>query len=193
VTTKLPREISSPVMESNGIVKSTQVVIGIIDCIYHGYIQHFASERLLDVLNRGSIGDQPELPNDFIQLHDTQICCLNVERNSASSNCLLGKTGIQFVAEEAPNVIDSFHIHRGKSFLFTPKEAICVEIHLPSFVVTGYIYIELWQRLLGAFNDNRRFVPVTGASITYKTNAWNSDFEFVAVSRSQIISVLKVE
>jgi hypothetical protein len=193
VITKLSREIASPLPESHGMTTSTPVVIGSIDSIYSSRITHFSSERLLDVLNKGSIGDQPELPLGFLQFYDTQIYRLNELQNTTTSNCLISKNSIQFVAEQGPPEMSDSRVHQGKLGLFTPKKGISVEIRLSSFKVTGFIYIELWQRLLSALNDGRRFIPVTGASISYNANVWAAAFQFVAVNQGQINSVSKLE
>ena len=185
--------LAGSTIDSCGMIKSTAVVVCTIDNVFTGRIVHFTSERLLDVLNEGSVGDQPELPVDYLELHDAQIYSIDGQKNNTSSECLIVKSGIFFIGENkvAQNTLAG--IPQKRSSLFTPKTAIRVEIRMPSFLITGQVYIELWQRLMGALNDVRRFIPVTNALISSRLNAWNREFEFTAVNRNQINCIAKTE
>lgn len=188
--TDLRRTPAGPTEKIDGITKSTRVTIGTIDFTYTGHIIHYGAERLIDVLNQGSAGDQPDLPVDFLQLQDVKICSVDGRKIPPSPNCLINKSGILFVGEK----ITEIDIPRNRSNLSIPKKPICVEVHLPSIFITAQIYIEPWQRLIGALNDNRRFLPLTRAIISSKPDAARiAEFEFVAVNRNQIYYLAKLD
>ena len=58
--------------------------------------------------------------------------------------------------------------------------------------MVGQMHIDLWQRLMGALNDDRQFLPVTEALLS-RPNAGSAEFEFVAVNRNQISYLAKME
>jgi hypothetical protein len=131
------------------------------------------------------MGDQPDLPGNFLHLHNAQICFGNRRKNIASENCLIDKSSVLFVGEDKEPPFQNTRIYRNESGPFTPKKAIGVEIVLPSFFITGQMYIELWQRLIEALNDDRRFIPMTNVLVS-RQNDRIAEFEFVAVNRNQI-------
>ena len=189
----LSKASANSIEESERLIKSTSVVIGTVDYNYTGRIIHFDSERLLDVLNQGSAGDQPDLSFEFLQLHDMQICSQDGQRELVSPNSLVAKNGILFVGEEEARSIDIPCLHYNRLRNFITKKAICVEIHMPSLFIIGKVHIEPWQRLTGALNDNRRFLPMTNAIISSRPHARAAKFEFVAVNRGQINCIAKME
>jgi hypothetical protein len=179
--------------ESESLIRSSSVVIGTPDYTYSGHVIHFNTERLLDVLNEGSQGDQPDLSGDFLQLHDMQICFLDGQKEPVSANSLVSKNGILFVGEAETKGIEIPCLHYDRLSHFVLKKPICVEIHMPSLFIVGRVHIEPWQRLSGALSDDRRFLPITNAIISYRPHARSSQFEFVAVNRSQITCIAKMD
>ena len=187
-------EISTnPVEESGKLIKKTSVVIGTSDYNYAGYIIHFDSERLLDVLNQGSASDQAELSPDFLQLYDMQICSADGQRELISPNGLVAKNGILFVGEDEPKGIEIPCLNYNRLYNFTSKKTFSVEIHMPSLFIIGRVHIEPRQILIGALNDNRRFLPITNATLSSRPHARAAKFEFIAVNRSQINYISKME
>lgn len=189
----LSKDSHNLIEESESLIKSTSVVIGTSDYMYTGDIIHFTNERLLDVLNKGSVGDQPELPNDFIQLHDMKVCSLDGQKINLFTNSLIAKSGTLFVGQEKINEIEIPCLHWNRLKLFISKKAVCVEIHIPSFIIIGNLYIEPWQRLIGALNDDRKFLPVTHAIMSFKPNFKITKFEFLAINKNHINCIAKRE
>jgi hypothetical protein len=175
---------TNSIREFDSVTKNTFLVIGTCDTIYAGHINHFGSERLLDVLNLGSMGDQPELPADFLQLYDTQIGL--EEQQITLANCLISKNSILFAGQNqttsdrfnASNLVKSNH--------YVPKRAICVEIQMPSFILIGRVYVEPWQRFAGALISEKMFIPMTEVLVSSRSNSWMAKFEFAAVNRKLI-------
>jgi hypothetical protein len=189
----LEMSYSKTQQETDRLVKSTLVMIGTADHIYFGHIIHFSSERLLDVLNYGSEGNPPEIPPDFLQIQDVRTYELDGQETTSPSNCIIGKNSILFVGEEKSPDIRSSRLDRKKNDLFTQKKAIWVEIHVPSFNITGQVYIEPWQRLVGILSDTRNFLPVTGARISSRQKLWTSKLEFAIINRNQIQFIATAE
>jgi hypothetical protein len=157
-----------------------------IDNIYYGRITHFSTERLLDVLNQGSKGDQPDLPADCLQLYDVVVRSIVGQKTTLLLSCLIKKGGILFISQNKTPSRDNVLAHPGRPSPFIPKKVVSVEIHLPSLLITGEVHLHPWQRSTGVFNDDRRFLPVTGARISSVANAGTGRFEFLAVNREQI-------
>jgi hypothetical protein len=178
IMNNLSKTVANSVEESASLIKSTSVVIGTIDYNYAGHIIHFVTERLLDVLNQGSAGDQPGLSHDFLQLHNMQICSVDGQRELISPNSLVAKNGILFVGEDETKRIEIPCLRYEWLRNFKTKKAFCVEIHMPSIIIIGQVHIEPWQKLLGALDDNQRFLPITNAVISSRPRAGASKFEF---------------
>ena len=187
-------EISTnPVEESEKLIKKTSVVIGTSDYNYTGYIIHFDSERLLDVLNQGSAVDHPELSPDFLQVYDIKICSVDGQREIISPNSLMAKNSILFVGENETKGIEIPCLNYNRLYNFTSKKTFPVEIHMPSLFIIGRVHIEPRQILIGALNDNRRFLPITNATLSSRPHARAAKFEFIAVNRGQISYICKME
>jgi hypothetical protein len=185
-----PNATTTASLKTGNLVSQAAVVVGTISHTYRGQMVYFKSERLVDVLNHGSSGDQPELSPDIIQLHHTQICSVEGDTCASSRRCLIPKASVLFVGEVVPGlnplaIIDKPHVH-------VRKASTDVEIYLASFKVAGRIHLELWQRLIGALNDPRSFIPVTAATIC-GPNSWCAEFEFVAINRRQIACMALAE
>jgi hypothetical protein len=179
--------------DSESLIKSTSVVIGTNDYIYTGHIIHFNKERLLDVLNHGSIGDPPDLPPDYLQLHDMRLCSIHGQREMISPNSLIAKNGVLFLGEEKNDEIEIPCLHWDRLKNYIKKKPVCVEIHVPSLLIMGTVHIEPWQRMMGSLDDNRRFIPVTNALVSSRFNDSLTEYKFVAVNKSQINCIAKVE
>ena len=94
------RESLNSVNEIVGAPRCTAVVAYTTNYIFHGYIHHAIEERLLDVLNWGSIVDQHDLPHGFLLLTEVEIFSIGGQKVNSIADCLLNKACTLLIREK---------------------------------------------------------------------------------------------
>ncbi len=157
--------------------------------IYRGYAVHDISERLLDILNNGSIVNKSELTDDFLPLTEVDIFDLDGKKVEATANCLLNKNNTLVVAECR---ITNEELPPSKPFRYTQfqrKKSIWVNILIQDLTILGQVYVGQNNKSITALEVEGTFVPVTNATITSKLNSPYPEYDFLAVNKNQIISI----
>jgi hypothetical protein len=162
--------------------------------VFKGYISHAISERFLDIVNQGSILNQPCLTYDFLPLNDVEIYDADGEKEKENgvTDCVLNKNNILVVAEgrlaceELPPA-KPFHYT-----LFRRKEPVWVKIQMQDFTITGQVHVRHGEEPMKVLEMNKIFLPVTTATISSTANSAHSEFDFIAFNKNQIISISKM-
>ena len=162
--------------------------------VYKGYISHAISERFLDILNQGSILNQPCLTYDFLPLNEVEIYNLDGqnEKENGISNCILNKNNILVVAEGR---LDCEELPPAKPFQFTlfrRKEPVWVKIQMQDLTITGQVHIRQGEEPMKVLEMDKIFLPVTTATISSTSNSSHFEFDFIAFNKNQIISISKL-
>jgi hypothetical protein len=176
-----------------GAPRCTRVIAYTADYIVQGDIHHAVGERLLDALNQGSIEDQQDLPRGFLLLTDVEIVPLDGRKSSTVSDCLLNKSKIFLIGEKNLYQAEPPPVIHYRSSLFTPKKPFLVNILMSGLTVAGQLYIIEWERPISAADTEQLFLPLTKVRILYGGFAGETDFEFGAVNKNQIISMVESE
>lgn len=159
--------------------------------IFHGEIHHAVGERLLDVLNQGSVADQPDLPAGFLLMTDVEIFALEGIRSSSVSSCILNKAAIFLIGEKRLDQAELPPVLHYRSSLFTPKKPVQVNILMPLLTVAGHVHIIEWQRSMSAVDTEQLFLPLTKARILGAPGIGGMEFEFAAVNKNRIIGIVE--
>jgi hypothetical protein len=172
--------------------KKTQVVAATSGYTFSGYLNHAANERVLDILNQGSVMGPESLPEDFLQLTEVEIISADGLKKQVSPSCLIAKPNILFVAEknvkqENPRLAARLHP------LYQPKKSVCVEILMPNIAMLGNVHVSEWQRPLSVINTMQRFLPLTMISLSSRLNTGDVEFDFAAVNRNEILFMAETE
>jgi hypothetical protein len=146
----------------------------------------------LDVLNQGSVVDQPELPYDFLLLKDVEITSHDGKKHLSSPSCLLGKNSLVFLGESIAAGGKTTSNRLSRSHLYTQKKALWVEICVPEFLISGQMHVNEWQKSIGAVDTDQRFLPITKAIVSPKLARANIEFEFMVVNRSHISCIVEL-
>ena len=176
-------------LEGNANLKQIKVVACTEICTLTGYTYCLKHQRLLDVLNKDFVSSSLPIGKDFMLLTDAELSFPNREVESMSS-IYVRKSSILFVGEknghetEKPEVED-----KPKMYLAKAKSPIEVEIHMTSYILTGQVYAQAWQKLLDAVDRADQFIPLTDVEIYPPLDNATSAFDFVAVNRDKIIYV----
>jgi hypothetical protein len=93
-----------------GAPRCTRIVAYTTDYTFQGDVHHAIGERLLDVLNQGSVVDQMDLPQGFLLLTEVEIFPLDGKKSVTVSECVLNKSSVylfgkEFRASRTPPVI----------------------------------------------------------------------------------------
>ncbi len=174
-----------------GSSKKTSIVTLTNSYAFSGYINHASNERVLDVLNQGSVTEKEMMPEDFLQLTEVEVISTDGQRKHTSPSCLVAKPNILFVAEK--NSMQENSRLATRHPLYQPKKSVCVEILMPGLAMLARIHICDWQRPMSVVNTIQRFLPLTQVEFSSKLVTGEVHFDFVAVNRSQIIFMAEIE
>jgi hypothetical protein len=160
--------------------------------VYKGCTLHGISERLIDILNQGSVLNNPESASDYLPLIEVEICDLGGKQLEVTPNCLLNKNNTLLVAER--NIICG-ELPPSKPFrytLFHQKKPVWVSIQIQDFNVVGQVYIGQNEMSITALEMSQTFIPVTTATLSSKIHYLQSEFDFMAINKNQIISISEI-
>jgi hypothetical protein len=176
-----------------GAPRCTRVAAYTTDYVFRGDVHHSISERLLDVLNEGSVVDQADLPGGFLLLTDVEIFPSDGEKSTSVPECLLNKSSIFFIGEKNIYQAEPPPVIHYRSSLFTEKIPIQVNILMTGLTVAGRSYIIEWERTISAVNTEQLFLPLTKVKVLVGAFAGDNEFEFGAVNKNHIISIIEAE
>jgi hypothetical protein len=161
--------------------------------IFQGDIHHAISERLLDVLNVGSVVDLPDLPQGFLVLTEVEIFSPENNRIASVPSCILNKSRILLIGEKRLDQIEPPPTPHYRSSLFTQKKPVPVNILISFLTVGGHVHIIEWQRAMSAVDTEQLFLPLTDARILSAHGPGETEFGFAAVNKSLIIAIMEAE
>ena len=158
-------------------------------CTLTGYTYCLNHQRLLDVLNQDFISNSLPIGKDFIPLINAEVLFPNREREHMAS-IYIRKSNILFVGEKSePETKEPAFEDKPKIYLAKTKNPIEVEIQMASYMLTGQVHAQAWQKLLDAVDRADQFIPLTDVEIYPPLDNTASAFDFVAVNRDKIIYV----
>ena len=171
--------------------RCTYVVVFTDRNVFKGYISHAISERFLDILNQGSVVNQPCLTNDFLTLTEVEIYNPDGEKEKEDgvTTCLLNKNNTLVVAESR---LACEELPPSKPFLYTlfrQKKPVWVKIQIQDLTIVGQMYIRQGEESIEVLEMDKIFLPVTTATISSTLNPSHFDFDFLAINKNQIISI----
>jgi hypothetical protein len=172
-----------------GAPRCTYIVVFTERNMFKGYTIHTISERLLDILNQGSVVNESGLTNNFLPLTEVEICKLDGKKEDVAANCLLNKSNILAVAESK---ITCGELPPPKPFrytLFQRKKPVWVNIQVQDLTIVGQVYISESESSINALDMEHIFMPVTTATLSSELGSLHADFDFMVVNTNQIISI----
>jgi hypothetical protein len=183
---------TSDIWKVLGSAKKTAVVAVTSSYTFNGYLNHASNERVLDVMNQGSVIDKERLPEDFLQLTEVKIISSDGQKKHKSPSCLVAKPNILFVAEKNiwPNCSQ---ITTPPHPLYIPKKPVCVEILLPGIAMLAKVHICDWQQPMNVVNTMQNFLPLTMVELSSELSTGEVQFDFIAINRNQIVFMAEIE
>jgi hypothetical protein len=186
------RTYTNDIWKILGSTKKTPILAVTGSYTFSGYLNHASDERVLDVLNQGSMTDKERLPEDFLQITEVEVVCANGQKQHTSPSCLVAKSNILFVAEKYTDE-DKHRLDTPLHPLYQPKKSVCVEILMPGIAMLARVHICDWQRPMSVVNTVQMFLPLTGVEFSARLSTGEQQFDFIAINRSQIVSMEEVE
>ncbi len=185
------RTLTDEIWKVLGSTKKTPVIAKTIDYTFSGLLNHSDKERVLDVLNQGSITSKERLPEDFLQLSEVEIISTDGLKKRQSSSCLIAKPNVLFVAEKNTGNISG--APSTSHPLYQPKRAVCVEILIPGIALLARVHVADWQQPMNVVDTIQRFLPLTRVQLSPPLSTGEAEFDFIAVNRHQIIFMAEIE
>jgi hypothetical protein len=171
--------------------RCTYVIVYTDKNVYKGYTTHTIGERFLDILNQGSAINPNGLTNDFLPLSEVEIYDLDGQKKGEAATCLLNKNNTLIVAECST----SGELPPSTPFRFTlfkRKKPVKVNIQIQDLTVVGQVYIKQNEESIKALDMDNIFIPVTVATLSNRSNSLVVEFDFLAINKNQIISILEL-
>ena len=175
-----------------GSARKTQIVVKTNDYIFSGFINHSENERVLDVLNKGSIGSKEVLPEDFLHLTEAEIISSDGLKRRRAPSCIIAKPNILFVAERNTS-LNNPGITSASRPLYQPKTPVCVEVLIPGIAMLARVHVSDWQQPMNVVDTIQMFLPLTKVQLSTKLSTGELQFDFIAVNRNQIIFMAEIE
>ena len=155
--------------------------------VLSGQISYQVGSRVSELLN-GLVAAERPVKSGFIGLSD----CVHLENAGDSKQertVYVRKSAIQLAA------ISDSNAGRGagadvswKGYPLVHKKPVVVTLDLPRYTVTGNVHCREGQTILDVLDDERTFLPLTSATITFGNNLEYTR-PFVAVNKRDIESI----
>jgi len=146
------------------------ICIGYIDCPYR---------RLLDILNNVSSLIISDIFGDHLRLKDARIDWLS--RRETTEIASISKDDILFIKPIG---------HSGIPIV--PKRFSKVQLHLPSYILTGQIHYHHGRHWRNALDSIFDFFPITNVEIASQASNIRHEAPYVAVNKKHISSVVEM-
>ncbi len=167
------------------------VVVCTLSGTYSGVTYRLADQRLLDALNDGFTLKALRMGKDFVPLTDVQAYFptgTKVPLASRYASTYIRKANVFFVGERPPRQGEVVAVgEKPRARRTRAKKTIAAEIHMPPYILKGQIHAEMWQELIQALDSGERFLPLTRVTLWPELAGGESQFEFVAVNKDQVV------
>ena len=178
---------ASDVLVNDAKLKQVKVLICTETCTLSGYTYCMNRQRLLDVLNQSLIANSMSMGKDFVLLTNVEVFSPNRGKELIAS-VSVRKSNILFVGEESECQPEISEIKdRPNVYPVREKTPMAAEIRMPSYIIKGQMYAEMWQQMLDVVDRADKFLPLTNVEIYPMLDNTVLTFDFVAVNRDKII------
>ena len=141
--------------------------------------------RLLDALNKGFAARGARIAIDYVPMTDVQMFLPDGEKGTMHS-VHIRKASVIFVAERRGGQPEG----DGKAGkVIVAKKPVEARVRTGPCVLVGRLHSAAWADLVTSLHQEETFVPLTRVRITPPLVTGESEFDFVAVNKDQVIYV----
>jgi hypothetical protein len=154
--------------------------------IFVGHTYRTSRLRLLDALNKGFAARGARIGLDYIPMTEAELYLPEGGRQAMAS-VHIRKANIVFVAEKGGGQPDPDISRVGK--VIVAKKPVEAKVCVAPYVLVGHLHSAAWAELITSLHQEETFIPLTKVQISPELPTGDTQFDFVAVNKDQVIYV----
>jgi hypothetical protein len=167
-------------------LRPVDVVVCTTAGTFVGHTYRSSRARLLDALNKGFAARSTRIGLDYIPLTDVEAYLPGGERGTMTS-AHIRKANVILVAERRGGQPEGDSAKTGR--VVVAKKPVDASVRTTPYLLTGRLHSAAWAELVTSLHHEETFVPMTKVRISPPLATGESEFEFVAVNKDQVIYV----
>ncbi len=167
-------------------LRQVDVVVCTTAGTFVGHTYRSSRARLLDALNKGFAARSTRIALDYIPLTEVEAYLPGDERATMAS-AHVRKANVVLVAERRGGQPEGDTAKAGR--MVVAKKPVSATVRTTAYSVTGRLHSAAWAELVTSLHHEETFVPMTKVRIAPPLPTGESEFEFVAVNKDQVIYV----
>ncbi len=167
-------------------LREVDVVVSTTAGTFVGHTYRTSRLRLLDVLNKGFAAHGARIGLDYIPMSEVEMYLPEGGKQTMKS-VHIRKANVVFVAERSGGQPDAESGKIGRVIIAKrPVEAkVCMAPH----VLVGSLHNAAWVELITSLHQKETFIPLTKVSISPELVTGESQFDFVAINKDQVVYI----
>ncbi len=186
MSTKSPHQEAPMDWRSDPDLRTVDVVVCTTAGTFVGHTYRSSRLRLLDALNKGFAARGARIGLDYMPMTDVEMYFPEGGRQSMSS-VHIRKANVVFVAEKSGGQPESDGSKAGK--VIVAKKPVDARVCVVPYVLVGRLHSAAWAELVTSLHQEEAFIPLTKVQITPPLATGDSQFDFVAVNKDQVVYV----
>jgi hypothetical protein len=186
MATKNPHQESSMDWRSDPDLRQVDVVVCTIAGTFVGCTYRSSRLRLLDALNKGFAARGTRIGLDYMPMTDVEMYFPEGGHQSMAS-VHIRKANVVFVAEKSGGQPEGDGSKVGK--VIVAKKPVDARLCMVPYVLVGRLHSAAWAELVTSLHQEETFIPLTKVQISPPLATGESQFEFVAVNKDQVVYV----
>jgi hypothetical protein len=167
-------------------LRQVDVVVCTTAGTFVGHTYRTSRLRLLDSLNKGFAARGARIGLDYIPMTDVEMY-LPEGGKQAMASVHIRKANVVFVAEKGGGQPDGDMSKVGK--VIVAKKPVEAKVCMAPYVLVGRLHSAAWAELVTSLHQEETFVPLTKVQISPGLPTGETQFDFVAVNKDQVVYV----
>lgn len=182
----IPHQESPVNWRSDPDLRQVDVVVCTTAGILVGHTYRTSRLRLLDVLNKGFVSRAARIAMDYMPMTEVEVH-FPEGGGQALASVHIRKANIVFVAEKGGGQpgVDTSRV--GK--VVVAKKPVEAKICMVPYMLAGRLHSAAWADLVTSLNQEETFIPLTKVRISPPLITGETQFDFVAVNKDQVVYV----
>ena len=186
MSTALPHHESPLDWRNDPDLRQVDVVVCTTAGTFVGHAYRTSRLRLLDALNKGFAARGARIGLDYIPMTEAELY-LPEGGKQAMASVHIRKANVVFVAEKGGGQPDADTSRVGK--VIVAKKPVEAKVGMMSYVLVGRLHGAAWADLVTSLHQEETFIPLTKVQISPELPTGETQFDFVAVNKDQVIYV----
>jgi hypothetical protein len=184
--TENPHQEAPVDWRSDPNLRPVDVVVCTTAGTFVGHTYRSSQLRLLDALNKGFAARGVRIGSDYMPMTEVEMYFPEGGRQSMAS-VHVRKANVVFVAEKSGGQPEGDGSKFGK--VIVAKKPVDARLCMVPYVLVGRLHSAAWAELVTSLHQEETFIPLTKVQISPPLPTGESQFDFVAVNKDQVVYV----